>query len=316
MSAARERRVAELLAMDREERWAVLSCMSETVRRPLRHSWLLWAHEGQLAPAGDWLGWLILAGRGFGKTRAGAEWVRALAEADPEARIALVGASLGEARSVMVEGGSGLIAIAPDDKRPKFEPSKRQLKWPNGALATLYSAGEPESLRGPQHSHARRTVPERRLRQRNNRTGRFPAALRGGSRTGCSAHCPGRRPELADWNGRERRLERQGGPDRDAPVRQLAICPAARRDVPAQSRNGTTGAVQGRLAGCRQASGTFRGDHHRCRSARRDCGDHRQPDDSRNHPRKLTGQTCLGACQMPFATPVGAISCRFMRLAH
>ena len=154
MSAARDRRVAELLAMEPDERWAALSCMSEAQLRPLRHSWTLWAHQGQLAPAGDWLGWLILAGRGFGKTRAGAEWVRALAEADPEARIALVGASLGEARSVMVEGGSGLIAIAPDDKRPKFEPSKRQLKWPNGAQATLYSAGEPESLRGPQHSHA------------------------------------------------------------------------------------------------------------------------------------------------------------------
>lgn len=74
--------------------------------------------------------------------------------ADPQARIALVGASLGEARAVMVEGESGLIAIAPRGQRPKFEPSKRQLTWPNGAMATLYSAAEPESLRGPQHSHA------------------------------------------------------------------------------------------------------------------------------------------------------------------
>jgi phage terminase large subunit-like protein len=95
-----------------------------------------------------------MGGRGFGKTRAGAEWVREIAEADPTARIALVAASLGEARRVMVEGDSGLLAIAPPKKRPAFEPSKRMLTWPGGARATLYSAGEPESLRGPQHSHA------------------------------------------------------------------------------------------------------------------------------------------------------------------
>ena len=107
-----------------------------------------------------------MAGRGYGKTRAGAEWVREVAEADPTARIALVGASLGEARRVMVEGPSGLLAIARPKKRPAFEPSKRQLTWPTGAVATLYSAGEPESLRGPQHSHARRAGSEGILRQR------------------------------------------------------------------------------------------------------------------------------------------------------
>jgi phage terminase large subunit-like protein len=95
-----------------------------------------------------------MAGRGYGKTRAGAEWVRSIAENDPTARIALVGDSLGEARRVMVEGPSGLLAISRPKRRPAFEPSKRQLTWPNGATATLYSAGEPESLRGPQHSHA------------------------------------------------------------------------------------------------------------------------------------------------------------------
>ena len=111
------------------------------------------AHPGQLPPPGDWLVWLVMAGRGFGKTRAGAEWVRRIAEADPHARIALVGASLGEARSVMVEGESGLIACSPPDGRPLFEPSLHRLRWPNGAQAYLYSAAEPESLRGPQHSH-------------------------------------------------------------------------------------------------------------------------------------------------------------------
>ena len=112
------------------------------------------AHPGQIAPDCGWRTWLIMAGRGFGKTRAGAEWVRRTAEADPAARIALVAASLGEARSVMVEGQSGLLAIGPPERRPSFEPSLRRVRYPNGALATIYSAAEPESLRGPEHSHA------------------------------------------------------------------------------------------------------------------------------------------------------------------
>ena len=147
-------RAAYLLSLPPEERREALERMSDRQRRSLRTHWQLWAHSGQLAPEGDWRVWLILAGRGFGKTRAGAEWVRAVAETDREARIALVAATLGEARSVMVEGESGLIAVARPQQRPTFEPSLRRLTWPSGAQATLYSAGEPESLRGPQHSHA------------------------------------------------------------------------------------------------------------------------------------------------------------------
>ena len=112
------------------------------------------AHDGQLPPEGDWYIWLVMAGRGFGKTRAGSEWVRSIADSDPQARIALVASSLGEARAVMVEGESGIIACCAPDKRPTFEPSLRRISWPNGAMATLYSAAEPEALRGPQHSHA------------------------------------------------------------------------------------------------------------------------------------------------------------------
>ncbi|MBX7513792.1 terminase family protein [Qipengyuania sp. GH38] len=112
------------------------------------------AHDGQLPPEGDWYIWLVMAGRGFGKTRAGSEWVRSIADRDPQARIALVAASLGEARAVMVEGESGIIACCAPDKRPTFEPSLWRISWPNGAVATLYSAAEPEALRGPQHSHA------------------------------------------------------------------------------------------------------------------------------------------------------------------
>ena len=116
--------------------------------------WEVWGRDEQLAPPGDWRVWLICAGRGFGKTRAGAEWVRDVARHDPEARVALVGASLPEVRSVMVEGESGILAAAPGALAPDYEPSLRRLVWPNGAQAFLYSAGEPESLRGPQHSHA------------------------------------------------------------------------------------------------------------------------------------------------------------------
>ena len=116
--------------------------------------WEGWARDDQLPPNEAWRTWLIKAGRGFGKTRAGAEWVRSVARADPEARIALVGASLGEVRAIMVEGDSGVLAAAPGALPPVFEPSLRRLTWENGAIAWLYSAGDPETLRGPQHSHA------------------------------------------------------------------------------------------------------------------------------------------------------------------
>src|SRR3546814_4668958 len=97
---------------------------------------------------------MVMAGRGFGKTRTGAEWVRAVAERDPEARIALVSSSLADARAVMVEGESGILARSPPGHAPVFEPSLKRLRFPNGAQALLYSAAEPESLSGPQHSHA------------------------------------------------------------------------------------------------------------------------------------------------------------------
>src|SRR5690606_16275447 len=113
--------------------------------------WEGWARDAQLPPGESAdeprRTWLICAVRGFGKTRAGAEWVRDVARRDGSARIALVGASLAEARSVMVEGDSGVLAAAPGALAPVFEPSLRKLTWENGAVAWLYSAGEPETLR-------------------------------------------------------------------------------------------------------------------------------------------------------------------------
>jgi len=129
------------------------------------YHWGIQARDEQLPPQGHWRIWLILAGRGFGKTRAGAEWVRDIAERCPEARIALVAATLSEARAVMVEGESGIIACSPPDRRPVFEASLKRLRFPNGAQALIYPAQEPESLRGPQHSHACQAIVEAIFRQ-------------------------------------------------------------------------------------------------------------------------------------------------------
>ncbi len=146
--------ISLLAALSPQDCHAELADLSTAERRALETRWRHFAHPGQMPPPGHWSTWLIMAGRGFGKTRAGAEWVRAVAEADPTARIALVAASLGEARTVMVEGDSGLLSVSDPRFRPRFEPSRRLLTWPGGAQAMLYSAGEPDSLRGPQHSHA------------------------------------------------------------------------------------------------------------------------------------------------------------------
>lgn len=143
-----------LVDLPEPARLAALRKLSKAERKEFQHHWKLWARERQLPPPGDWTTWLVLAGRGFGKTRAGAEWVRTTAQADPAARFALVGASLGEVRAVMVEGESGILAVCPPGQIPLFEPSLRRISWDNGAQAMLYSAGEPDSLRGPQHTHA------------------------------------------------------------------------------------------------------------------------------------------------------------------
>lgn len=135
-------------------RQRIADALSEEERAEFDFHWSYFARPEQLPPEGDWRIWLILAGRGFGKSRAGAEWVREIAESHCEARIALVATSVAEARAVMVEGESGIIACSPPERRPIFEASLKRLRWPNGAQAQLFSASDPEALRGPQHSHA------------------------------------------------------------------------------------------------------------------------------------------------------------------
>ncbi len=130
----------------------------------LATDWHIWARDDQLPPQQDrenpWRVWLVLGGRGAGKTRAGAEWIRAKALGlapfanAPAARIALVGETLGDVRHVMIEGVSGLLSIHAHDERPRFESSKMQLTWPNGAIAQAFGGDNPESLRGPQFDTA------------------------------------------------------------------------------------------------------------------------------------------------------------------
>jgi phage terminase large subunit-like protein len=111
------------------------------------------ARPDQLLPDGDWRTWTILAGRGWGKTRTGAEAVRAWVGRGYR-RIALVAPTAADARDVMVEGESGLLNVFPNETRPLYEPSKRRITFANGAQATVYSADEPDRLRGPQHDAA------------------------------------------------------------------------------------------------------------------------------------------------------------------
>ena len=139
---------------------ALVAGLSPAELDHLAHDWALWARDDQYPPEGDWTLWLILGGRGAGKTRAGAEWVRGVAAGRPPfarvpaGRIALVGETYADVRDVMIEGVSGLLAVHPRGGRPTWRPTRRRLEWPNGAVAQAFSAEDPEGLRGPQFDAA------------------------------------------------------------------------------------------------------------------------------------------------------------------
>ncbi len=151
-----------LLSIELDRVSAAIEGLSDEECAALLHDWGFWARPKQIAPEGEWFCWLILAGRGFGKTRMGAEWIRTLAEgqspflAPPLApgRIALISQTASDAREVMLAGESGLLPVSHPDFRPHYEPSRRRLIWPNGIQGFLYSADEPDQLRGPQHGAA------------------------------------------------------------------------------------------------------------------------------------------------------------------
>jgi phage terminase large subunit-like protein len=119
-----------------------------------------WAMEHQLPPEGDWRSWIVMGGRGAGKTRAGAEWVRAQVEGAGArdkgrcSRIALIGETIDQTRDVIIFAESGVLACSPPDRRPEWQASRKRLLWPNGAVAQVFSAHDPESLRGPQFDGA------------------------------------------------------------------------------------------------------------------------------------------------------------------
>lgn len=152
---------ASLASLTEDRRQAFLDDLSDNAVAAMPYIWEVWANPlHQVEPEGDWSTWVILGGRGAGKTRAGSEWVRARAEgatADAPGRcrrIALVGETIDQARQVMVEGESGILNCSPPDRRPKFLSSQNRLIWPNGAEATLISAVNFEALRGPQFDAA------------------------------------------------------------------------------------------------------------------------------------------------------------------
>lgn len=142
--------IAELPPKEQEEALADLDPES------LLWDWTMWGRPEQHAPEGDWSVWLYLAGRGAGKTRAASEWVREEAKHTDgyQRRFALVARTAADVRDVIVEGDSGIMNVSPESEKPHYEPSKRRLTWPNGNMATCFTADEPDSLRGPQFTHA------------------------------------------------------------------------------------------------------------------------------------------------------------------
>jgi len=142
------------------QRLAFRRTLSRRSQIELLWAWRFWARPDQLPPPGSWATWLVMGGRGAGKTRTGAEWVRLRVEGPSPLsggrarRIALVATTMADGRDVMIEGESGLLATARPDSRPVWQPSKRRVIWPNGAVAQVFSAEDPDSLRGPQFDAA------------------------------------------------------------------------------------------------------------------------------------------------------------------
>ncbi|WP_235962596.1 DNA-packaging protein [Jannaschia marina] len=143
-----------------EVREAFIEALTDEEAAALPYLFDFWALEHQLPPEGNWRTWVILGGRGAGKTRAGAEWVRSMVEgsrplmAGEARRVALLGETYDQVRDVMIEGDSGILACSPPDRRPVWKAGQRKLVWPNGAEAQAFSAHDYEALRGPQFDAA------------------------------------------------------------------------------------------------------------------------------------------------------------------
>ena len=137
--------------MPAAKRAALIANLTPQAAETLLYDWQIHARDNQLPPPGGWTWWLLLAGRGFGKTRTGAEFIHSRVASGEARHIGLIAPTAFDARATMVEGPAGILATAPPGRRPLYEPSKLRLTWPEGAVGTLFSAEEPERLRGPQH---------------------------------------------------------------------------------------------------------------------------------------------------------------------
>lgn len=147
------RSVAErLAALPKEERLRFLAKLDDQQLLDFAYDWPSWARPEQLPPPGDWNHWGIVWGRGAGKTRSAAEFIKSEVETGQHEFCALVGRSAGDVRKTMIEGESGLLAVSHPDFYPSYEPSKKKVTWPNGTVGLLFNATEPEELRGPQSS--------------------------------------------------------------------------------------------------------------------------------------------------------------------
>lgn len=148
----------------KEQRLALIDGLTPVWRETLNRDWPVFLHPAQrpperppeVTPGGDWRTWLFLGGRGAGKTRTGAEWLTGIIHGDPHyladsaGRIALIGETFQDVRQVMIEGESGLLSVQRKDRKPEWLPSRRLLQWPNGAIAQVFSANDPDGLRGNQ----------------------------------------------------------------------------------------------------------------------------------------------------------------------
>ena len=219
--AALLRNIGELLELSPAERARALAPLSDKQCDELFYDWSLWARDDQRPPPGDWIYWLILAGRGAGKTRAGAEAVREWVKSF--AIVNLIGATHDDVRDVMVLGESGLMRFCPRDERPRYARAAGRLVWPNGAVSLLFSAEEPDAptrARCAPGSHdrtPRRAAARRPVLQSTARLSAPPSALAEyGSADGCATPRRGPSPS-ASVSRRARRSGRSRSPRRESP---------------------------------------------------------------------------------------------------
>lgn len=140
-----------MISLTKEEREKILNSLTPEEAEDILYDWEVWARDKQLPPKGKWFGWLLRSGRGYGKTRAGSEWITNRVKKGFR-RIALIGQTKADVRDTMIEvGDSSILKISRPSFMPQYEPSKRRLTWPNGAIAISYSGDEPDQLMGPQH---------------------------------------------------------------------------------------------------------------------------------------------------------------------